>query len=833
MQQKFNISGMTCAACSARVEKVTRALPGVDKADVNLLGGTMTAKFDESVTKPEDIIAAVTTSGYGASLPNVQKREEQKRPDNSEELRHMKTRFFASLGFLIPLMYLTMGGMAGLPVPAVFSGMENALVFAFAQLLLTLPVMIINRSYYEKGFKTLIHGGPNMDSLIAVGSGAAAVYGVFAIFRMSYGLGHGDMALVHTYAHELYFDSAAMILTLITLGKYLETRSKGRTGDAIARLLELSPETAVVERGDAEVTIPAGDVQLGDVVLLRPGSRVPVDGVIIEGSSAIDQSALTGESIPVGKTVGDRVAAATINKTGFIKFRADRIGEDTTLSKIIKLVEEAGASKAPIARLADKVAGIFVPVVMVIAAVTFGVWLALGYGFEFALTSGIAVLVISCPCALGLATPVAIMVGTGRGAEEGILIKSAEALETLHKVGAVVLDKTGTLTEGKPTVTDIVTGELGEGELVQIAVSLEKPSEHPLAEAILAYAEQRHINPEEISDFEVVSGRGISAVVRGARCLGGNAAFMAENGVQVPADRGESFAEAGKTPLYFARDGRFAGIIAVADTIKSTSAEAIRRFRQMGIETHMLTGDNAVTAQAIAKSLGLDGMVSDVLPEDKEAKIRELQSTGKVVAMIGDGINDAPALARADVGVAIGAGTDVAIESADIVLMKSDLLDAVAAVELSRAVIRNIRMNLFWAFFYNILGIPIAAGVLFIPFAIKLSPMLGAAAMSFSSVFVVTNALRLRFFKPSYQKNTNDDNNNDVSKGEKKMATVLKVEGMMCAHCKASVEKALLAVPGVETAEANVEAKTATVTGNASLEAMKAAIVGAGYEVVD
>ncbi|MGE4354132.1 MAG: heavy metal translocating P-type ATPase, partial [Oscillospiraceae bacterium] len=777
MQQKFNISGMTCAACSARVEKVTRALPGVDKADVNLLGGTMTAKFDESVTKPEDIIAAVTTSGYGASLPNVQKREEQKRPDNSEELRHMKTRFFASLGFLIPLMYLTMGGMAGLPVPAVFSGMENALVFAFAQLLLTLPVMIINRSYYEKGFKTLIHGGPNMDSLIAVGSGAAAVYGVFAIFRMSYGLGHGDMALVHTYAHELYFDSAAMILTLITLGKYLETRSKGRTGDAIARLLELSPETAVVERGDAEVTIPAGDVQLGDVVLLRPGSRVPVDGVIIEGSSAIDQSALTGESIPVGKTVGDRVAAATINKTGFIKFRADRIGEDTTLSKIIKLVEEAGASKAPIARLADKVAGIFVPVVMVIAAVTFGVWLALGYGFEFALTSGIAVLVISCPCALGLATPVAIMVGTGRGAEEGILIKSAEALETLHKVGAVVLDKTGTLTEGKPTVTDIVTGELGEGELVQIAVSLEKPSEHPLAEAILAYAEQRHINPEEISDFEVVSGRGISAVVRGARCLGGNAAFMAENGVQVPADRGESFAEAGKTPLYFARDGRFAGIIAVADTIKSTSAEAIRRFRQMGIETHMLTGDNAVTAQAIAKSLGLDGMVSDVLPEDKEAKIRELQSTGKVVAMIGDGINDAPALARADVGVAIGAGTDVAIESADIVLMKSDLLDAVAAVELSRAVIRNIRMNLFWAFFYNILGIPIAAGVLFIPFAIKLSPMLGAAAMSFSSVFVVTNALRLRFFKPSYQKNTNDDNNNDVSKGEKKMATVLKVEG--------------------------------------------------------
>ena len=845
MRLTFKITGMSCAACSATVERTVRRLEGVRKADVNLLGGSMAAEFDENVIKPEDIVAAVVSAGYGAELPGA-KTEKPKAPDNSGELRDMKHRFVLSLCFLVPLMYLTMGGMVGLPQPPFLVGTENALMLALTQMFLTLPVMFINRAYYTKGLRSLWHRSPNMDSLIAVGSGAAAIYGVFVIYRMAWALGHGDMDTVAHYAHDLYFESAATILTLITLGKFLETRSKGRTGDAIARLLELSPDTAVVERGGVETEIPAGEVQLGDIVILRPGARVPVDGVVIEGSSAIDQSALTGESMPVEKKAGDRVAAATINRTGFLKFRADRIGEDTSLAKIIKLVEEAGASKAPIARLADRIAGVFVPVVMCIAAAAFAVWLALGYGFEFALTRGIAVLVISCPCALGLATPVAIMVGTGRGAEEGILIKSAESLETLHKISAVVLDKTGTLTEGRPSVTDVSAGEMTERELLETAAALEKPSEHPLAETVLEYAAAAGVEPAAAENFKAVSGRGVSAVVNGRLCLGGNAAFMRENGVKVPEAEGEKLAAEGKTPLYFACGGRYAGMIAAADTIKDGSAEAVRRFAELGIETHMLTGDNAVTARAIAEKLGVGSVISDVMPEDKEAHVRALQEQGRTVAMIGDGINDAPALARADVGIAIGAGTDVAIESADIVLMKSDLRDAVTAVELSRAVIRNIRMNLFWAFFYNALGIPIAAGVLFIPFGLSLSPMLGAAAMSLSSVCVVTNALRLRFFKPSLTRGCGgacpiDNNTENIEKtesapaeqkGETAMTTVLKVEGMMCSHCKAHVEKALMGVPGVESAVADVEAKTATVTGSADMEAMKKAVADAGYEVV-
>lgn len=828
---------MTCAACSSRVEKVTRALPGVIKADVNLLGGTMTAEFDEAVLQSSRIIEAVTAAGYDTSLPQAEAKTAAKptRPDNSAELKSMSRRFWVSLCFLAPLMYLTMGGMVGLPTPSIFAGVENALIFAITQMLMTLPVMIINYKYYQKGFQTLFHGSPNMDSLIAVGSGAAFAYGVFVIYRMAYGMGHGDMELVHMYMHDLYFESAATILTLITLGKYLETRSKGKTGDAIARLLELSPEQAVVERDGVQFEVPIEEVQLGDIIILKPGARVPVDGVVVEGNTAIDQSALTGESLPVSKTVGDRVATATINKTGFVKFKADKIGEDTTLANIIRLVEEAGASKAPIARLADKVAGIFVPVVMIIAAVVFAIWMLLGYGFEFSLTTAIAVLVISCPCALGLATPVAIMVGTGKGAEEGILIKSAEALETLHKVKAIVLDKTGTLTEGKPAVIDIIAGDAGETTLLSVAATLEKPSEHPLSEAIINYAEQKGIAFGTASDFDARSGRGVAATIDGELALGGNAAFMAENGIEIPKAKGEALAADGKTPLYFARGGKFLGLISVADPVKKTSAEAIRRFHDMGIETYMITGDNAVTANAIARSLNIDGVVADVMPEDKEIKVRELQDAGKTVAMVGDGINDALALTRADVGIAIGAGTDVAIESADIVLMKSDLLDAVRAVELSRAVIRNIRMNLFWAFFYNTLGIPVAAGALFIPLGIKLSPMIGAAAMSMSSVCVVTNALRLKFFKASFERDAKFEDDNDfyeIPKGEEKMATVIKVEGMMCAHCKAHVEKALLAVDGVEKAEANVEAKTATVEGNADLAAMKAAIVDAGYEVI-
>lgn len=750
MEQKYDITGMTCSACSAAVEKAVKKVEGVETVTVNLLTNSMSVAYNPDVTGEAAIVGAVDNAGYGAALHGAKPAAAAARENPMEaELRSMRFRLIVSFAFMIPLMYLAMGHMMGWPLPGFFHGAENAVIFSFTQFMLTLPIVFVNRKYYQVGFKTLFRGSPNMDSLIAIGSTAALAYGIFAIYRIGWGLGHGDMAVVEHYSMDLYFESAAMILALITLGKYLEARSKGKTSEAITKLVDLAPKTAVVERDGVESAIPVEEVVLGDIIVVRPGQSIPVDGVITEGSSAVDQSALTGESIPVEKGVGDTVAAATINKTGFFRFRATKVGEDTALAQIIRLVEEAGSSKAPIAKLADRVSGVFVPIVIGIALVATAVWLMLGAGPEFAISIGIAVLVISCPCALGLATPVAIMVATGKGAQNGILIKSAEALETAHSIGAVVLDKTGTITEGKPSVTDFAS-DLEERELFQLAASVEKPSEHPLAEAIVTRGEDLGVDTAPVEEFEAVSGRGIIARIAGETVLAGNLQLLEEQAVDPGRFRNaaETWAEEGKTALYFARGGRAVGVIAVADTVKPTSKQAIEEFKAMGIDVVMLTGDNARTAEAIRRQLDIDTVVAEVLPQDKESHVRAIQETGKKVAMVGDGINDAPALARADVGIAIGAGTDVAIESADIVLMKSDLLDAVTAVQLSKATIRNIKQNLFWAFCYNVIGIPLAAGVFYGLLGWKLSPMFGAAAMSLSSVCVVTNALRLRFFKP-------------------------------------------------------------------------------------
>lgn len=756
MSQKYNVTGMTCSACSASVDKAIRKLDGIKDVNVNLLTNSMIVDYDESTIDSNKIIETVKDAGYGASIfvhGASTAREVDRVNPVEEELKEMKYRIIVSFVFMLPLMYVAMGHMINLPVPSWLLGHENALTFAFLQLLLTLPIVYVNRKYYQVGFKTLFRGSPNMDSLIALGSGAALVYGVFAIFRIGYGLGHHNLDMVMAYSHDLYFESAAMILALITLGKYLEARSKGKTSEAISKLMDLAPKTAAVLRDEIEVEIPVEEVVIGDTVLVRPGQSIPVDGTIIEGSSAVDQAALTGESIPVEKKVGDKVIAATINKTGFFKFKAEKVGDDTTLAQIIQLVEDASSSKAPIAKLADKISGVFVPIVILIAIISTVVWLLLGYPLEFAISIGIAILVISCPCALGLATPVAIMVGTGKGAQNGILIKSAEALETLHNINTVVLDKTGTVTEGKPKVTDMITvNGTGELELLEIAASIEKPSEHPLAEAIVERAKEKEVNIKIVENFNAISGRGIIAFIEGKKYIAGNLALMKENSIKIGEYEkvSDNFAEKGKTPLYFADENNLLGIIAVADVVKPTSKKAIEQFKAMGIDVVMLTGDNKKTAEAIRQQLNIDRVVAEVLPQDKEREVRQIQETGKKVAMVGDGINDAPALARADVGIAIGAGTDVAIESADIVLMKSDLLDSVTALQLSKATIKNIKENLFWAFFYNTLGIPLAAGLLFIPFGLKLNPMFGAAAMSLSSVFVVSNALRLRFFKPKH-----------------------------------------------------------------------------------
>ena len=836
MKQKFDVQGMTCAACSAHVEKAVCKVAGVDGVNVNLLGNSMVVDYDEGATDAGQIIHAVEEAGYGASLPAVKGVTAQPKQVNrmEEEAAGMKRRFLTSLIFLVPLFYIAMGHMMGWPLPAFFHDPGNVFVVALIQFLLTLPIMYINDKYYKVGFKTLWHRSPNMDSLIALGSSAAVIYGVAALFQIAWGLGHGDQARVDKWSMDLYFESAGMILTLITLGKWLETRSKGKTSQAITRLMDLAPKTAAVLRNGAEVEIPVEEVTMGDLVVVRPGGRIPVDGIVVEGNSSVDESALTGESLPVEKGVGDQVAAATINKSGYFVFRATRVGEDTTLAQMIKLVEEASASKAPIAKLADKVAGVFVPVVIGIALVTAVVWFVLTQSIESALTAGVAVLVISCPCALGLATPVAIMVGTGKGAENGILIKSAEALETLHTVRTVVVDKTGTLTQGKPAVTDCIPAEgVTAEELLCVAASLEKPSEHPLAEAILTEAEERNIPLAPIQDFQALSGRGVRGTLHGAPVLAGNRAMLEEAGISLESfgDRGEALAQNGKTPLYFAEHGKVLGIVAVADPPKPTSAAAVRGFRELGIDVVMLTGDNRRTAEAVGRELGVTQVIAEVLPQDKEKVVADLQAQGKRVAMIGDGINDAPALARADVGMAIGAGTDVAIESADVVLMKSDLLDAVTAVRLSKKVIRNIKENLFWAFIYNIIGIPLAAGVWFPITGWQLSPMFGAAAMSLSSMCVVSNALRLKFFRPLHQEVPAEQI--ETQKGTSTMTKTMTINGMMCAHCQAHVEKALNAIDGV-TATVDLAAKSATVTLSKDVadEILKNAVTEAGYEVV-
>ena len=839
MKQKFNVTGMTCSACSAHVEKAVCHLAGVDQVNVNLLGNSMLVEYQEGTTDAARIIQAVEEAGYGASLPQAAAAAPARQENlMEEEAAGMKRRFCASLVFLVPLFYLSMGHMMGWPLPAFFHDPGNVFVVAFLQFLLTLPILYINDKYYKVGFKSLWHRAPNMDSLIALGSAAAMVYGVAALFQIAWGLGHGDQARVDRWSMDLYFESAGMILTLITLGKWLETRSKGKTSQAITRLMDLAPKTATVLRDGAEVEVPVEEVRVDELVVVRPGGRIPVDGVVTDGRSSVDESALTGESLPVEKGPGDKVAAASINKSGSFTFRALRVGEDTTLAQMIRLVEEAASSKAPIAKLADKVAGIFVPTVIAIAVITAIVWLlATGGDITRALTAGVAVLVISCPCALGLATPVAIMVGTGKGAENGILIKSAEALETLHTIGAVVLDKTGTLTQGKPVVTDCrMAEEVTEEELLCVAASLEQPSEHPLAEAILTEAQARNIPLVQVADFLATPGRGISATLHGAPVLAGNRAMLEEAGIGLGpfAAQAEALAQEGKTPLFFAESGKPLGIVAVADTPKPTSAEAVAGFQAMGIDVIMLTGDNRRTAEAVGKALKVDRVIAEVLPQDKEKTVAELQAQGKRVAMVGDGINDAPALARADVGIAIGAGTDVAIESADIVLMKSDLLDAVTAVKLSKKVIRNIKENLFWAFIYNIIGIPLAAGVWYPLFHLQLSPMFAAAAMSMSSVCVVTNALRLKFFQPEHRvPSPAPGNPPQTEKGSELMTKTMVIEGMMCAHCQAHVEKALNALDGV-SATVNLEAKTATVSLDAPVsdDVLKNAVAQAGYEVV-
>ena len=820
MKLKFDVTGMTCAACSARVEKVTAAVEGVEKVEVNLLAGSMTVEAPQSACAAIEI--AVKNAGYGASLAGEKKKEAASQKD---ALKQMKLRIVASAVFLAVLMYFTMGHMVRLPVPGWYHGPQNAMTAALLQLFLTLPVLYLNRSYYSRGLKALWHRAPNMDSLIAVGSGAALGYGIAVLFLMSAAMGRGDWEAVKKYSGNLYFESSAMILTLVTLGKFLETCAKGKTGDAIRSLMNLRPKTATVLRDGKEVEIPIEQVMVGETVIVRSGGSIPVDGIVTQGRGAVDQSALTGESLPVEKAVGDSVAAATINKEGYLQITAQKVGEDTTLAQIIRMVEEAGGSKAPIARLADKIAGIFVPAVMSIAAIVFAIWMIAGKNFEFSLTSAISVLVISCPCALGLATPVAIMVGTGRGAKLGVLFKNAAALENLHHVDTVVLDKTGTLTTGKPAVTDVLGNRAA---LLPLAAALEAPSEHPFARAIMEYAGK--MSYPAATDFETIPGLGVAAKVNGKRCLGGNRRLMEQEGISVP-DYSELAAQ-GKTPLFFAADGQYIGAIAASDVLKPDSLTAVEALKKAHLDVVMLTGDNKATAETIATQAGITYVISDVLPGDKADVVKKLKSEGHRVAMVGDGINDAPALVNADVGIAIGAGTDIAMDSADLVLMTGSLTAVAAALELSKATIRNIKQNLFWAFFYNALCIPVAAGALYPALGWQLSPMLGAAAMSMSSVFVVSNALRLRLFKPKTNHPT-PAVDPVIIKEEIKMETVIYVNGMMCPHCKAMVEKVCKAVPGTTDAVVDLQAKNVTVTGDADVAALKAAIIDAGYEVVE
>jgi len=958
MKERYHVTGMSCSACSSHVEKAVNKLENVEKASVNLLTETMDVTYDETKITSTEIIDAVVKAGYGASVMTEGsaagaggqstsrnagsigrsvadgKQELQQKLD--ADARAMKWRLGISIGFLIPLMYVSMHHMLkewfGIPVPAfivnIMHGNANAMNFALTQFLLLLPILYVNRKFFSVGFKTLAHRSPNMDSLIALGSGAALVYGIFAMYRISYGLGYGDMAVVEQYSHDLYFESSGTILTLITVGKYLESRSKGKTSEAITKLMNLAPKVAILVTEDGqEKEVPTESLQKGDVFLVKPGSLVPVDGIVLEGNSSVDEAAITGESVPVEKQAGDHVVSATVNKAGFLKCRADRVGDDTTLAQIIRLVEEASASKAPIAQLADKVAGVFVPTVMTISLITLIVWLLNGATAEFAISTAIAVLVISCPCALGLATPVAIMVGTGVGAGNGILIKTGETLQQAKEIDTVVLDKTGTITSGKLKVEEVggYQSDFPADAMMQIAAALEKKSEHPLAEAVVEYAESFQMTIPEIVDFKATFGRGVEGALAadfhaekvakkdgptavfyagkrdstadvpensgkiaeqnpatgiarsdadsvtfpaGTKFYVGNLAFLQEKNITLPQGAAEGLnrmADEGMTPLLVAQEGRFLGIIGVSDTVKATSYEAINAWEKMGVRVIMLTGDNRRTAEAVRQKLGISEVVAEVLPQDKEKKVSELKAQGHKVAMIGDGINDAPALAAADVGMAIGAGTDVAMESADIILMKNDLRDAVTAMKLSRAVIRNIKENLFWAFFYNCIGIPLAAGVLYPAFQIRLNPMFGAAAMSLSSIFVVGNALRLRGFKSGFTplkkgtpkashkeieithataegeqcilKTPAEQNNRQDVKQEKErtntMTKVISIEGMMCNHCTGTVQKALEAVEGVKAVTMSLEQKNATVelASDVADEVLTKAVVDAGYEV--
>ena len=958
MKERYHVTGMSCSACSSHVEKAVNKLENVEKASVNLLTETMDVTYDETKITSAEIIDAVVKAGYGASVMTEGsvagaggqstsgnagstgkstadcKQELQQKLD--ADARAMKWRLGISIGFLIPLMYVSMHHMLkewfGIPVPAfivnTMHGNANAMNFALTQFLLLLPILYVNRKFFSVGFKTLAHRSPNMDSLIALGSGAALVYGIFAMYRISYGLGYGDMAVVEHYSHDLYFESSGTILTLITVGKYLESRSKGKTSEAITKLMNLAPKVAILVTEDGqEKEVPTESLQKGDIFLVKPGSLVPVDGIVLEGNSSVDEAAITGESVPVEKQAGDHVVSATVNKAGFLKCRADRVGDDTTLAQIIRLVEEASASKAPIAQLADKVAGVFVPTVMTISLITLIVWLLNGATAEFAISTAIAVLVISCPCALGLATPVAIMVGTGVGAGNGILIKTGEALQQAKEIDTVVLDKTGTITSGKLKVEEVggYQSDFPADAMMQIAAALEKKSEHPLAEAVVEYAESFQLTIPEIVDFKATFGRGVEGALAadfhaekvakkdgptavfyagkrdstadvpensgkiaeqnpatgiarsdadsvtfpaGTKFYVGNLAFLQEKNITLPQGAAEGLnrmADEGMTPLLVAQEGRFLGIIGVSDTVKATSYEAINAWEKMGVRVIMLTGDNRRTAEAVRQKLGISEVVAEVLPQDKEKKVSELKAQGHKVAMIGDGINDAPALAAADVGMAIGAGTDVAMESADIILMKNDLRDAVTAMKLSRAVIRNIKENLFWAFFYNCIGIPLAAGVLYPAFQIRLNPMFGAAAMSLSSIFVVGNALRLRGFKSGFtplKKGTPEvthkeikithataeeeqcilktpakQNNRQDVKQEKErtntMTKVISIEGMMCNHCTGTVQKALEAVEGVKAVTMSLEQKNATVelASDVADEVLIRAVTDAGYEV--
>ncbi len=823
MKENFNITGMTCSACSAHVYKAVSKVDGVKDVNVNLLSNNMVVEYDDNV-RQEDIIGAVLNAGYGAQIASSEHDNINSNTKHVDEVDEIFNRLKYSLIFFIPVLYLSMGSMVGLPIFSFFKGYENSFSLVFTIFLLSIPVIFINRIFFTRGFKSLISGAPNMDTLVALGSSSAIIYSIFAIYKIGYGLAVSNNDLVLKYAHSLYFESAVTILTLITLGKYLEAKSKKKTSKALEKLMDLAPKTAIIERDGKEISVLIEEVKAGDILIVKPGGLIAVDGAIIEGSTSVDQSAITGESIPVEKTVGDKVISATVNKTGYIKFKALKVGKDTTISQIISLVEEAANSKAPISKLADKISGIFVPIVIAISIISFLFWIYMGMSFEFALSIAISVLVISCPCALGLATPVAIMVGTGKGAENGILIKSAESLETAHLINAIAIDKTGTITEGKMSVSLIEAYKYDENKILQIAYAMEKNSEHPIAKAVVDKFNKLNMATIDIKDFKSHTGQGVSCIIDSKLYGCGNISFMKTLGVLISEDNDYKHRNKISTPVYIAEDKKLIGIIYVSDTIKESSIEAVKRFKEEHIKVYMLTGDNKSTAEFIANQAGIDNVYAELMPQDKEEVIKQLQQQGLKVAMVGDGINDAPALMRSDLGIAIGAGTDIAIQSSDIVLINNNLLDAVTAVKLSRATLNNIKMNLFWAFIYNIIGIPIAAGLFYLSYGITLSPMIAAAAMSFSSIFVVTNALRLKNFK--VEKNN--------TQGENSMNVIVNVNGMNCNHCKMAVEKALNSVDGVVSAEVNLDAKNATVVLSKEVDdnALLNVVNEAGFEAV-